>query len=509
MQKTVLMIISGLGLWEDKDNNVLDKAETPAIDAMFKSCPHVLGLSSGMAVGLPNGQAGNAAVGCLNIGAGRIVYQDLTRISKVIQHGEFFENPALLAAIENCRARDSSLHLLGLLSDGGVHSHISHLYALLELAKRNHVYKVYVHCFLDGRDSEDRSALYYLDRLQAKMRELGVGEIATCMGRSYAMDRSSKYERIKQAFLAMTAGEGNKSASAEEAVELAYERGETDEFLVPTVIVNGGVPVGTINDDDSVIFYNFRPDRARELTRAFCDEEFRLFKREKRPEVFFATMTEYDPEIENKATAFYPEQVENNLISWLDQNKIPTALITESEAEMNLLFSFAGNTFEGYDLSDKIVVNSPKALSFDLKPEMAMGEIASRVVKAIASDKYGLIVCNFMGPNILGHIAKEEPLIQSFRVLDKCIEQVAKAVIKAGYTLFICSDHGNAEQIRREDGSVMKAGTNHPVPFILVNYLAGVGLREGGCLADVAPTVLDMMGVPKPKEMTGRTLLTR
>ena len=501
------MIISGWGLWEDKNNNVLYKAKTPAIDALFQSCPHIMGLSSGMAVGLPNGQVGNAQVGCLNIGAGRIVYQDLTRISKVIQHGEFFENPALLRAIKNCQAKDSSLHLIGLLSDGGVHSHLSHLYALLELAKRNNVYKVYVHCFLDGRDTEERSALYYLEQLQAKTRELGIGEIATCMGRSYAMDRSNKYERIKQAFVAMTAGEGNKSASAEEAVELAYAKGETDEFLLPTVIVNGGVPVGTINDDDSVIFFNFRPDRVKELTHAFCDEEFRLFKREKRPEVFFTTFAEVDPEIENKEAAFSPEFIENNLVSWLDKNGVPVAMITESEGAMNLLFSFSGNSFEGYDLAEQTVVNSPKALSFDLTPEMAMGEIAARVEKTIEANKFGLIVCNFIGPNIMGHIAKEEPLIKSFQALDKCIERVAKAVIKAGYTMFICSDHGNAEQIRAEDGSVMKYNTNHPVPFILVNYLAGVDLRAGGCLADVAPTVLDMMGVPKPKEMTGRSLL--
>lgn len=504
----VMLILNGKGIPADKDNSVFSIAETPVMDELKKSCPLVKGLSSGMAVGLPGGQAGNSEVGHLNLGAGRIVYQELTKISKEIQHEVFFENPTLLATVGHCLEKDSCLHIMGLVSDGGVHSHISHLYALLELAKRHHLVKVYVHCFLDGCDTEPCAALYYMDKLQSKMRELGVGEIATCMGRSYAMDRSGKYERIKLSYFAMVRGEGNKAANPEEAIRAAYARGETDEFLVPTVIVNGGVPVGTINDDDAVIFFNYRGDRAKELTRAFCDEEFKLFKREIRPDVFFVNLVECDPDIGNKHAAFYPAYIENNLVAWLSQSQIRTALITESEGASLLTFSFLGNSFEPFENADVTIVPSAKVQSYDLKPEMSTEEVAGKAVEAIESGRYSFVVLNFVNMDIMGHIAKEEPLKKAVEAADRGIGKVLSAVRKTGGIMFICADHGNAERIRSGNDNVpCKANTNNPVPFMLVNANSAVKLRPGGCLADVAPTILHIMGVPKPKEMTGRSLI--
>ncbi len=510
-RKTVLLIVNGWGLSDDKDLNPFKKAKTPGIDTIFKDFPHERGLSSGMAAGLPNGQAGNSEVGHLNIGAGRVVYQELTKISKTIQTGLFFKNEALLAAVENCRAKDSCLHIIGLLSDGGVHSHERHLYALLDLAKRNSLNKVYVHCILDGVDSGGRSALMYLERLQGAMRVIGTGEIASCMGRYYAMDRSGKYERVKLAYNVLTEGEGEKAANYEEAVQSAYMRRETDEFIKPTVIVNGGVPVGTINDDDSVIFFNFRADRAVELTKAFCDEEFRLFKREKKRDVFFTCFEEYDPEIENKTVAFRQEHIDNNLIEWLDNYDIPSAVITESEGALNMTRFFTGNTFDRYDSSEVFIVNSPKTMSYDVKPDMCCGEITDRIISCLRSEKYALIVADFINIDIMGHIAREDSLIEAIEALDKNLIRISRACDEEDATLFICSDHGNSERMLFDKNikEPFKQNTTDPVPFILVNYLPDVILRPGGTLADVAPTVLDIMGIKKPREMTGKSLLYR
>ncbi|MCR4656885.1 MAG: 2,3-bisphosphoglycerate-independent phosphoglycerate mutase [Lachnospiraceae bacterium] len=504
---TLLMIINGVGILEDKENNVIYKAHTPVLDSLMEDYPCVKGLSSGMAVGLPGGQAGNSEVGHINIGAGRIVYQQLTKISKEIQFGTFDNNAALNAAIDFCRQRDSCLHIMGLISDGGVHSHITHLYALLELAKKSGLYKVYVHCFLDGRDTDSSSALFYLERLQSKMREIGVGEIATVMGRFYAMDRSGRYDRIKLAYAAMAYGEGNKASNPEEAVSSAYLRGESDEFVTPTVIVNGGVPVGNINDDDAVIFFNFRADRAKELTKAFCDEEFKLFKREQRPDTFFTCFTEYDPEIENKAVAFPPEFIVNNLVHWLDQYEYKTAAITETEGASYLMNSFMGNVFEPYDNLEATVINSPKVISYDLKPEMASSDITDAVIKAVRSGLYDLIVFNYVNIDICGHMAQEEPLISAIEAVDKNIRRILEVLKETGCSMLICSDHGNAERIMSDNNEKLKSNTNNPVPINLINFNRKYKLRQGGCLADIAPTVLDMMGLYKPAEMTGRSLL--
>ncbi|HAG70379.1 MAG TPA: 2,3-bisphosphoglycerate-independent phosphoglycerate mutase [Lachnospiraceae bacterium] len=506
---TILIIVNGIGIQKDKKVDIFNITDTPVFDTMKKECPYVLGLSSGMAVGLPNGQAGDSEVGCMNIGAGRIVYQELTRISKNIQFGLFEKNEVLKKTIDFCRQRDSCLHIIGLVSDGGVHSHLSHLYALLEFARKNYINKVYIHCILDGRDTDESSALFYLESLQNRMREIGVGEIATVMGRAYAMDRSRNYDRIKLAYYAMVNGEGNKASNAEDAVVAAYLRGETDEYIVPTVIVNGGVPVGTINDDDSVIFFNFRADRAKELTRAFCASEFRMFKRDVRPEVFFTCFSRYDEEPENVSIAFEPDFIENNLIDWLDKNGLKCALITEAEGASHLTRAFAGNTWESYDNVDTVIVDSPKIPFFDQKPEMSTSEVTDELIKAIQSGRYDFIAANYVNLDIMGHIADEAALKAALSAVDKNLFRVMKAIEETDSVLFLCSDHGNAEKITTGNNEKFKAHTTNPVPFFLVNYDEDYVLREGGCLSDVAPTILDIMGIEKPREMTGRTLLLK
>lgn len=507
---TVLMILDGYGLNDKKEGNAIYEAKTPVIDGLMRDYPFVKGLASGMAVGLPDGQMGNSEVGHLNMGAGRIVYQELTRITKEIQDGTFFENKVLSAAIENCRRKDSALHLFGLLSDGGVHSHNTHLYGLLELAKRNDLRKVYVHCFLDGRDTPPKSGMSYVQQLQNKMREIGVGEIASVMGRYYAMDRDNNYDRVKLAYVAMTRGEGLKAANAEDAVGASYDRNETDEFVKPTVIVNGGVPVGTINDDDSIIFFNFRPDRAREITHAFCDDEFRSFKREKKLDVVYVCFSDYDPLIENKLVAFEKIAVTNTFGEWLSDNHMTQARIAETEKYAHVTFFFNGGVEEPNIGETRILVKSPKVATYDLKPEMSAYEVCDNLVKAIKSEKYDVIINNFANPDMVGHTGIENAAIKAVEAVDECVGRAVEAVLEAGGVMFVCADHGNAEQlVDYETGAPFTAHTTNPVPFILVNYDPAYTLREGGCLADIVPTLIETMGMKQPKEMTGKSLLIR
>ena len=507
---TVLMILDGYGLNDRHDGNAVYEAKTPVMDSLMKEYPFVKGLASGMAVGLPNGQMGNSEVGHLNMGAGRIVYQELTRITKEIQDGTFFENEALMAAIDNCKMKDSSLHIYGLLSDGGVHSHITHLYGLLELAKRNGLEKVYIHCFLDGRDTPPKSGIDYVRSLQSKMRELGIGEIASVHGRYYAMDRDNNYDRVKLAYLALTKGEGLKAANAEEAVQASYDRDETDEFVKPTVIVNGGVPVGTINDDDSIIFFNFRPDRAREITHAFCDDEFRSFKREKKLDVTYVCFTEYDPLIENKYIAFEKVAVTNTFGEYLASLNMTQARIAETEKYAHVTFFFNGGVEEPNEGETRILVKSPKVATYDLKPEMSAYEVCDNLVKAIKSDKYDVIIINFANPDMVGHTGVLEAAIKACEAVDECVGKAVEAIKEVDGTMFICADHGNAEQLVDYDTEdPFTAHTTNPVPFILVNYDKAYTLREGGCLADIVPTLLECMNIPQPKEMTGKSLLIK
>ena len=505
----VLMILDGYGLNERKDHNAVAEANTPVMDSLMKDCPFVKGNASGMAVGLPEGQMGNSEVGHLNMGAGRIVYQELTRITKEIQDGTFFENPALLDAVNNCKKNNSSLHLYGLVSDGGVHSHNTHIYGLLELAKRNGLEKVYVHCFLDGRDTPPASGKDYVEQLEEKMKEIGTGKVASVMGRYYAMDRDNNYDRVEYAYKALTKGEGLTAESASAGIQASYDRQETDEFVKPTVILENGAPVATIQDGDSIIFFNFRPDRAREITRAFCNDEFTGFEREKKLDVVYVCFTEYDPTIPNKEVAFHKVEVTNTFGEWLAANGLKQARIAETEKYAHVTFFFNGGVEEPNEGEERILVNSPKDVpTYDLKPQMSAYEVCDRLVESIESGKYDVIIINFANPDMVGHTGVESAAVKAVEAVDECVGRAVKAIRDVDGVMFICADHGNAEQlVDYETGAPFTAHTTNPVPFILVNYDEGWGLREGGCLADIVPTLIQIMGMQQPKEMTGKSLL--
>ena len=508
---TVLMILDGYGLNDRVDGNAVAQAKTPVMDALMKEYPFVKGNASGMAVGLPEGQMGNSEVGHLNMGAGRIVYQELTRITKEIQDGTFFENPALLDAVNNCKKNNSALHLFGLLSDGGVHSHITHLYGLLELAKREGVSNVYVHCFLDGRDTPPASGKGYAEQLEAEMKKIGVGEIASVMGRYYAMDRDNNYDRVKLAYDALTKGEGLKAASGPEGIQASYDRDETDEFVKPTVVEKDGKPVALIADGDSVIFFNFRPDRAREITRAFCDDDFKGFERGKRLDTVYVCFSDYDHTIQNKEVAFHKIAVTNTFGEWLAANNMTQARIAETEKYAHVTFFFNGGVEEPNQGEDRVLVNSPKDVAtYDLKPEMSAYQVCDKLTEAIRSGKYDVIIINFANPDMVGHTGVQAAAIKAVETVDECVGKAVAAVKEMDGVLFICADHGNAEQlIDYETGAPFTAHTTNPVPFILVNYDPAYTLREGGCLADIVPTLIQIMGKEQPKEMTGKSLLVR
>lgn len=508
---TVLMILDGYGLNDKKEGNAVYEAKTPVMDQLMKEYPFVEGNASGMAVGLPDGQMGNSEVGHLNMGAGRIVYQELTRITKEIQDGTFFENPALLHAVENCRKNDSALHLFGLLSDGGVHSHNTHVYGLLELAKRSGLSKVYVHCFLDGRDTPPSSGKDYAQQLESRMQEIGVGEIASVTGRYYAMDRDNNYDRVERAYNALTKGEGETAQSGPDGIQASYDRGETDEFVKPTVVMKNGAPVGLIQDKDSVIFFNFRPDRAREITRAFCDDNFQGFAREARKDLTFVCFSDYDPTIENKEVAFHKIAVTNTFGEWLAANHMTQARIAETEKYAHVTFFFNGGVEEPNEGEDRILVNSPKEVAtYDLKPEMSAYEVCDKLTQAIRSGQYDMIIINFANPDMVGHTGVEDAAVKAVEAVDECVGKAVEAVKEMDGILFICADHGNAEQlVDYETGAPFTAHTTNPVPFILVNYDPAYTLREGGCLADIVPTLIETMGKEKPAEMTGSSLLIR
>ena len=505
------MILDGYGLNDRTEGNAVAEARTPVMDKLMAEYPFVRGNASGMAVGLPEGQMGNSEVGHLNMGAGRIVYQELTRITKEIQDGTFFENPALLKAVENCKKNDSALHLFGLLSDGGVHSHITHLYGLLELAKRNGLEKVYVHCFLDGRDTPPASGKEFAEALEKKMQEIGVGKIATVMGRYYAMDRDNNYDRVKLAYDAMTRSEGLTAESGPAGIQASYDKEETDEFVKPTVVVENGVPVASIKDQDSIIFFNFRPDRAREITRAFCDDDFKGFERGKRLDVTYVCFSDYDPTIPNKDVAFHKIAVTNTFGEWLAANNMTQARIAETEKYAHVTFFFNGGVEEPNAGEDRILVNSPKDVAtYDLKPEMSAYEVCDKLTGAIRSGKYDVIIINFANPDMVGHTGVEAAAIKAVEAVDECVGKAVEAVQEMDGVLFICADHGNAEQlVDYETGAPFTAHTTNQVPFILVNYDPAYTLREGGCLADIVPTLIEVMGKEQPAEMTGKSLLQK
>ncbi len=506
---TVLMILDGYGLNERHEANSVYLAKKPVMDKLMAEYPFVKGYASGLAVGLPDGQMGNSEVGHLNMGAGRIVYQELTRITKEIQDGDFFKNEALLAAMKNARDNDSAIHFMGLLSDGGVHSHNTHLYGLLEMAKREGLKKVYVHCFLDGRDTPPASGKGYIEELEAKMKEIGVGQIGVVSGRYYAMDRDNRWDRVEKAYLALTKGEGVKGQDAVAAVQASYDEGVTDEFVVPTVIEKDNKPVTVVSDNDSVVFFNFRPDRAREITRAFCDDDFKGFEREKRLALTYVCFTDYDDTIPNKLVAFHKVHLNNTFGEWLAAHDMTQARIAETEKYAHVTFFFNGGIEEPNKGEDRILVKSPKVPTYDMQPEMSAPEVCSKLVEAIRSGKYDVIIINFANPDMVGHTGVIEAAVKAVEAVDECVGRAVDAICEVGGQMFICADHGNCEQmIDYETNEPFTAHTTNPVPFILVNADPKYGLREGGCLADIVPTLIELMGMEQPEEMTGKSLLT-
>ena len=507
---TVLLILDGYGLNDQSEHNAIALADTPVMDRLMKECPFVKGNASGLAVGLPEGQMGSSEVGHLNMGAGRIVYQDLTRITKEIEDGGFFENEALLKAVNDAKEKGTSLHIYGLVSDGGVHSHNTHLYALLELAKRQGLEKVYVHCFLDGRDTPTEAGKDYVQALQEEMDRIGCGKIASVAGRYYAMDRDNNWDRIEKAYRALTLGEGETASSAVEAVTQSYKKGATDEFVLPTVVMEDGAPVATIEDGDSIIFFNFRPDRAREITRTFCCDEFDGFDRGPRKQVTYVCFTDYDVTIPNKYVAFDKIALTNTFGEWLASKGMKQARIAETEKYAHVTFFFNGGVETPNEGEDRFVIPSPKVATYDLQPEMSAPAVCDTLIEKIRSGEYDVIITNFANTDMVGHTGVEKAAIEAVEYVDKCIGRVVEAVEDVGGQLFICADHGNADvMVDKDTGKPWTAHTTNPVPFILVNYDPAYTLREGGCLADIAPTLIEMMGMEKPEEMTGESLLIR
>lgn len=495
----MLIILDGFGLREGTEGNAIASAKTPNLDRLFSSYPNSTLEASGMSVGLPEGQMGNSEVGHLNIGAGRIVYQDLTRITKSIIDGDFIKNPVLLDAILNAKTKNSSLHLMGLLSDGGVHSHNSHLYAILELAKKHDVKKVFVHAFLDGRDVPPKSALSFIADAEIKMKELG-GEFATISGRYFSMDRDKRWDRVEKAYDAMTSGIGEKAQSARLAVEKAYERGKTDEFVTPTVIgANGHV----ISDNDSVIFFNFRSDRAREITRAFIDKDFKEFRRKKNPNTYFVCLTQYD-ETFNVPVIFPSESMKNILADVLSFHHLKQLRIAETEKYAHVTFFFNGGRETPVKGEERILVPSPGVATYDMQPEMSAFPVTDEAVKAISSGRFDIIILNFANPDMVGHTGVFDAAVRAVEAVDKCIGILFEKVRASGGLLILTADHGNAEQMLDEKGGIHTAHTCDKVPFLICDPGAKV---KDGILADIAPTILEIWGIEKPVEMTGKSLL--
>ncbi len=504
---TMLMILDGFGENNNEKGNAVKLANTPNIDKLMKTCPTTDIYTSGLNVGLPDGQMGNSEVGHTNIGAGRIVYQELTRITKSIEEGDFFSVAEFNEAIENCKNNHSDLHIMGLLSDGGVHSHIRHLYALLEMAKRKGIDHVYVHCFLDGRDTPPASAETYITQLEEKMKEKEIGKIASIIGRFYAMDRDKRWERVQKAYDALVKGEGNKALTAISAIESSYQKEVFDEFVEPTLICNGDTPIATIKEKDSVIFFNFRPDRAREITRALVDDKFDGFEN-KKLDLYFVCMTQYDETMPNVKIAFKPTTLKNTFGEYISKKGFTQLRIAETEKYAHVTFFFNGGAEQQYPGEDRILVPSPKVETYDLKPEMSAYEVTDKVIEAIKSEKYNCIILNYANPDMVGHTGSLEAAVKAIETIDTCVGKVVEAVEEKSGVLLITADHGNAEQmIDYKTGEPHTAHTTNPVPLIIVG-MENAQLKQGK-LADLAPTMLDIMGLTKPEEMTGESIIMK
>ena len=505
MKKPVaLIIMDGFGYNPDSYGNAIADAKKPNLDKLFAECPHTLIGASGLDVGLPDGQMGNSEVGHTNIGAGRVVYQMLVKISKSIKEGTIRKNPAIVGAVENCVKNGSALHLMGLLSDGGVHSHIEHLFGLMEMAKDMGVEKIYVHAFLDGRDVPPTSGAEYMEKLVGETQRIGAGKVATVMGRFYAMDRDNAWDRVEKAYAAMVYGEGVEGCCPVGAIKKSYEEGVTDEFMVPTVLDKEGA----IKAGDSVIFFNFRPDRARQITRAFVDPDFTGFPRKNGffP-LHFVCMTQYDATMPNVHVAFPPEALTMTMGEYISKNGLTQLRIAETQKYAHVTFFYNGGEEKTFPGEDRILIKSPAVETFDLKPEMSAYEVTDAVVKAIEEDKYNMIILNYANCDMVGHTGIEEAATKAVEAVDACVGRTVDAILKAGGAALITADHGNAEKMKEPDGAPFTAHTTNPVPLIVAGYPCK--LRDGGRLADLSPTMLDIMGLPKPPEMDGESLIVK
>jgi 2,3-bisphosphoglycerate-independent phosphoglycerate mutase len=504
-----LLILDGFALREETYGNAVAQAKKPNFERYWNQYPHSTLEASGLAVGLPEGQMGNSEVGHLNIGAGRVVYQDLTRITKAIAEGDFFENETLLAAFQHARENGTKVHLFGLLSDGGVHSHIEHLYAILEMAKKVNFDRVYIHAFLDGRDVSPDSAVVYIEQLQAKIAEIGVGKIATVQGRYYAMDRDKRWERVEKAYRAMAYGDGPAYTDPLLAVKESYEKSIMDEFVMPTVIVDEqGKPVATIESKDAIIFFNFRPDRAIQTSQAFTNDDFRGFDRgENRPrDLHFVCLTHFSESV-NGYVAYKPSNLDNTLGEVLAQNGLKQLRIAETEKYPHVTFFFSGGREQEFPGEKRILIPSPKVATYDLQPEMSAREVTDAVVKEIEAEHFDAIILNFANCDMVGHSGMMEPTIKAVETVDECLGRVVDAILAKGGVAVITADHGNADLMLDEAGRPITSHSTYPVPVIVTKE--GATLREGGILADLSPTLLDLLGVEQPKEMTGKSLLAK
>lgn len=502
----VLTIMDGFGINSAQKNNAIYSAKTPNLDRFMSIYPHTQIGASGMDVGLPNGQMGNSEVGHTNIGAGRVVYQELTRITKSISDGDFFENPVLTGAMDNCLEKGTALHLAGLLSDGGVHSHNTHLWGLLELAKKKGIKKVYIHALLDGRDVPPASGIEYVKEAYKKLEEIGVGQLATMAGRYYGMDRDTQWGRVQKAYDAIAKGNGLKADCPVKALENSYatkdEDGKfiTDEFVIPTVI---GDYKG-IEKDDSFIFFNFRPDRAREITRAFVDPEFAGFERELVP-LYYVCMTEYDATMPNVKVAFAPEELKMTMGETLSKAGLTQLRIAETTKYAHVTFFFNGGEEVKFEGEDRILIPTPDVSTFDLKPEMSAYPVCDAVCEAIESGKYDVVILNFANCDMVGHTGVFDAAVKAVETVDECVGRVVESTLKMGGVTLITADHGNADCMASEDGTPFTAHTTNPVPFIVCGY--DCELREGGRLADISPTMLKILGIEQPEEMTGESII--
>ena len=498
-----LIILDGFGCNPSDYGNAIKIAKTPNLDKYFASCPHTKIGASGMDVGLPDGQMGNSEVGHTNIGAGRIVYQELTRITKSIKDGDFYTNAAFLNAVDNCKKNGSALHLMGLMSDGGVHSHNTHLFALVELAKKAGLDKVFVHCFMDGRDVPPSSGKDFIAELEQKLSQIGVGKIATVMGRYYAMDRDNRWDRVEKAYAAMVYGEGNQNPSAVDTMENSYKNEVTDEFVVPTVCAENSA----IKVNDSVIFYNFRPDRAREITRTFVDPDFNGFERKKGlVPVTFICMTQYDVTMPNVQVAFKPQSLANTFGEYISKKGLTQLRIAETEKYAHVTFFFNGGVEAPFNGEDRALIPSPKVATYDLKPEMSAYEVCDEVVSRINSGKYDVIILNYANCDMVGHTGMLNAAVAAVEAVDSCVGRTIDAILANGGQALITADHGNADQMFDTDGSPFTAHTTNPVPLIGIGF-EGKTLKDSGKLADLAPTMLELLGLPKPAEMDGSSLI--